>query len=406
MPAMQSRPVTSLWRTERRARWFFAAHLQGALGTGAGYVALLLLAYEQLGSAWGATAVLIADLAPAMLLGPLLGGLIDRTSRLGCAIAAELIGALAFAGLIFANGTMMLVGLALAAGFGSALLRPATCALLPAVVTPASLHAANGLFGAVREIGQLIGPAVAAGLLLIASPELVLGLNAVTFAASAFLMTRLRGHVEPGTPDTAEDAGPSNVIGVLKEPFTRSLVLTSGAVMLVAGATNVAELVLAKDQLGGGSSGFALLVAAFGCGMLTGSLSGARSDDKLRGRYLLAIALLGVGLLGTAAAPILPLAMLAFAVAGIGNGLFLVTVRVLMQKLIPEPAHGRAFGLLDAIDSWGFGAAIVAGGALAASLGGRATFALAGALALVVLFTAARVVRGTPNFAPKLIPTT
>ena len=63
--------------------------------------------------------------------------------------------------------------------------------------------------------------------------------------------------------------------------------------------------------------------------------------------------------------------MLAFAVAGIGNGLFLVTVRVLMQKLIPERAHGRAFGLLDAIDSWGFGAAIVAGGALAASLGGR-----------------------------------
>ena len=335
---MQSTPVTALWRSERRARWFFAAHLQGALGTGAGYVALLLLAYEQLGSAWGATAVLIADLAPAMLLGPLLGGLIDRTSRLGCAIAAELIGALAFAGLVFADGTLALVGLALAAGLGSALLRPATCALLPAVVTPASLNAANGLFGAVREIGQLLGPAVAAGLLLLAEPELVLALNAVTFALSAFLMTRLRGHVEPGTPDTAVDAaGPTNVIGVLKQPFTRSLILTSGAVMLVAGATNVAELVLAKDQLGGGSSGFALLVAAFGCGMLAGSLSGARSDDKLRGRYLLAIALLGAGLLATAAAPVLPLAMLAFAVAGVGNGLFLVTVRVLMQKLIPEP---------------------------------------------------------------------
>ena len=66
---------------------------------------------------------------------------------------------------------------------------------------------------------------------------------------------------------------------------------------------------------------------------------------------------------------------------------------VLMQKLIPEPAHGRAFGLLDAIDSWGFGAAIVAGGALAASLGGRATFAIAGALALIVLFFAVRSLR-------------
>jgi MFS family permease len=395
MPAMEStgdqRGLTGAWRSEPTARWFFVAHLQGALGTGAGYVALLLLAYEQLGSAWGATAVLIADLAPAMVLGPLLGGLIDRTSRLGCAIAAELIGALAFAGLVFAHGAVPLIALALAAGVGSALLRPATCALLPAVVGPASLSAANGLFGAVREIGQLIGPAVAAGAMLFSGPELVLALDALTFAASALLLTRLRGHVTAVTAldeDEAELA--RRALGVLKDPFVRSLVLTSGAVMLVAGATNVAELVLANDQLGGGRSGFALLVAAFGCGMLTGSLLGGGQDDSLRRRYLLAIALLGTGLLATAASPVLPLAMLAFSVAGVGNGLFLVTVRVLMQKLIPDAAHGRAFGLLDAIDSWGFGAAIVGGGALAASLGGRATFAIAGALALVVLLFAAR----------------
>ena len=387
----EQRSLHGVWRTERQARWFFAAHLQGALGTGAGYVALLLLAYEQLGSAWGATAVLVADLAPAMLLGPLLGGMVDRHGRLRCAIAAELIGALAFAGLVFAQGAVPLLALALLAGLGSALLRPATCALLPAVVTPGSLSAANGLFGAVREIGQLIGPAVAAALLLFSEPELVLALNAVTFAASAVLMTRLRGHVSPARSER-EDAAPlpANLAGVLKDPFVRSLVLTSGAVMLVAGATNVAELVLASEQLGGGRSGFALLVAAFGCGMLTGSLLAPRNHDALRRRYLLAIALLGTGLLATAIAPILPLAMLGFSVAGIGNGLFLVTVRVLMQKLIPEAAHGRAFGLLDAIDSWGFGAAIVAGSALAASVGGRATFALAGLLALLVFFIAFR----------------
>jgi MFS family permease len=401
MQSGEQRGVTAVWRAERRARWFFAAHLQGALGTGAGYVALLLLAYEQLGSAWGATAVLIADLAPAMLLGPLLGGLIDRTSRLGCAIAAELIGALAFAGLVFVHGTLGLIALALAAGLGSALLRPATCALLPAVVHPARLSAANGLFGAVREIGQLIGPAVAAGVLLIAEPELVLALNAVTFAASAVLMSRLRGRLRPVTQTDEDEQVPTNVLSVLRDPLVRSLVLTSGAVMLVAGATNVAELVLAQDQLGGGRSGFALLVSAFGCGMLAGSLLGPRNDDTLRNRYLIAIALLGIGLLGTAASPVLPAAMIAFAIAGIGNGLFLVTVRVLMQKLIPEQAHGRAFGLLDAIDSWGFGAAIVGGGALAASVGGRVTFAIAGALALLVLVAATRTVRRT---APAAFP--
>ena len=383
-----------MWRTERRARWFFVAHLQGALGTGAGYVALLLLAYEQIGSAWGATAVLIADLAPAMLLGPLLGGLIDRTSRVGCAVAAELIGALAFGGLVFAHGALPLVTLALIAGLSSALLRPATCSVLPAIVSRENLSAANGIFGAVRETGQLIGPAVAGGLMMVSSPELVLAVNAVSFAASALLVSRLKGRLNaPQIEDEDIADGPATVRDVLKDRLTRSLVLTSGAVMLVAGATNVAELVLARDQLGGGGTGFALLVTAFGCGMLAGSLLGSERDDTLRQRYLLAILALGVGLLGTAASPTLPLAMLAFSVAGIGNGLFLVTVRVLMQKLIPEHAHGRAFGLLDAIDSWGFGAAIIGGGALAASVGGRATFAIAGALALIVLVGAARVVR-------------
>jgi MFS family permease len=387
------RPVQT--RTDNRSRWFFAAHLQSALGTGAGYVALLLLAYDRLGSAWGATAVLIADLAPAMLLGPLLGGLIDRTSRLGCAIAADVIGALAFLGLTFAHGAPALIALALTAGVSSALLRPATCALLPAIVDPSALSKANGIFGAVREIGQLIGPAVAAGVLTVTSPETVLGLNALTFACSALLLTRLAGRLNaPGAVE--DDERITNVTSVLKDKLTRNLVLTSGAVMLVAGATNVAELVLAKQELHGGASGFALLVAAFGCGMLAGSLLAPKRDELLRNRYLTAIAALALGLLGTAASPVLPLAMVAFSLAGVGNGLFLVTVRVLLQKLIPERSHGRAFGLLDAIDSWGFGAAIVAGGALSASLGGRATFAIAGTLALLVLIVALKTIRPTP----------
>jgi MFS family permease len=129
--------------------------------------------------------------------------------------------------------------------------------------------------------------------------------------------------------------------------------------------------------------------------MLAGSILGGRDDNRVTGRYLTAIALLGLGLLGTGAAPVLPLAMLAFALAGAGNGLFLVAVRVLMQRRIPEHLHGRAFGLQDAVDSWGFGAAILAGGALATSVGGRATFLLAGAFALLVLFAAARAVSAT-----------
>src|SRR3954462_5002477 len=110
--------MTTLLKTERHARPFFAAHLQGAVGAGAGYVALMVLAYDRIGSAWGATAVLLADFLPAMLLGALLGRLLRRTTRLGGAVLSDVIRGLAFAGLVFAHGTVALIALALLAGLG------------------------------------------------------------------------------------------------------------------------------------------------------------------------------------------------------------------------------------------------------------------------------------------------
>ena len=95
----------------------------------------MLLAYERIGSAWAATAVMLADLIPSMLLGPLLGGLVDRTSRLGCAIASDVLRASVFAALMFCGDIAPMLALALLSGVGNALFRPATAALLPSLVS-------------------------------------------------------------------------------------------------------------------------------------------------------------------------------------------------------------------------------------------------------------------------------
>jgi MFS family permease len=400
------RSVRALWRQERRARWFFAAHLQGGLGAAAGYIALMLLAYERIGSAWAATAVLLADLLPAMLLGPLLGGLIDRTSRLGCAIVADLLRAAAFAGLVFADGIGPMLALALAAGLGNALFRPATSALLPSLVPDTKLPAANALYSMLRDGGQLLGPACAAGLLLLAGPQLVIGLNAATFAISAGLLLPLRGHLRAFAPvDADAEPVPASTLGgvgrVLREPLVRMLIASSSAVVLVAGIMNIAELVLAQQELGSGNMGFAVLVSAYGCGVIAGSLLAARDDgaEGIRRRYLGGLALMVVGLTGSALAPMLGFAMLSFAVTGAGNCLFMLSDRILFQRMVPERLHGRAFGLLDSIDAWGFAAAVLTGGMLATRFGGRVTFAIAGAGLLLVLLVVARAL-SSPRLAP------
>jgi MFS family permease len=162
---------------------------------------------------------------------------------------------------------------------------------------------------------------------------------------------------------------------------------------------NVAELVLAQRDLRAGSSGYAVLLCVYGIGMVAGSLAGARDDlaaPELRRRWLAGLALIAIGLLGAAAAPGLALAAAAFAVTGAGNGVFNVAGRILLLHTVPEARHGRAFGLLDAICSWGLAGAALTGGALASGLGGRGAFALAGGGALLVALAAARTLPPRP----------
>ena len=376
------RGMSTLLKAEPRTRWFFAAHLQGALGAGAGYIALMVLAYDRLGSAWGATAVLLADFLPAMLLGPLLGSVVDRTSRLGGAVVADVIRALAFGGLVFAHSAVALVALALLAGFGTALFRPSTYALLPTLVAPGRIGPANALYSAVRDSGQLAGMMGAAALLALSSPELVLGLNAVTFAFSALLIAQMRGYVRAVAPVAADTAAPESLRALLADRFVRVLLLGSGLVTLCAAMMNVGELVLATDDLGAGATGFALLTSAYGVGLIGGSFCAAHSET--RPAFFAGLGGVAAGMLGTALAPGLGFALVTFAFTGAANGLFCASKMTMLHQLVPEHLHGRAFGVQDSLDCWGFGLAVLAGGALTTFLGARSVFAVGGVLLLVV----------------------
>ena len=135
----------------------------------------------------------------------------------------------------------------------------------------------------VRDVGQLLGPACAAGLLLLAGPELVLGLNAITFAISA-VPAAARCAATSAAPAGAGPtsrrppralAGIGTVVRDPRRPHA-DVLLRRGRPR--AGTMNVAELVLAQQELGSGRAGFALLVSAYGCGLIAGSLLGARDD--------------------------------------------------------------------------------------------------------------------------------
>lgn len=395
---MGLRPIRDLLRYEPQSRLFFAAHAQSSLGTGAGYVALLVLAYERLESPWAISLVLLADFLPAMFLGPIFGAAADRWSRRWCAAAADLARALAFVSLAFFDGFAVTVALALLAGVGTGLFRPAVLAGLPSLVSPRRLPAATSLYGALADVGFTLGPALAAVGLLLANPETVMLVNGVSFAVSAVALTR----VPLGGGDRREESrslmhdARAGVTAVARMSGVRAVIVGSSAVLLFGGLFNVGELLLAENELGAGDSGFAILVAIFGLGVVAGSLAGAGSSQPLvlKQRYLLGLGITSAGFLAAAASPGIAVAAIGFVVAGFGNGLFLVHERLLLQVTVKDELLGRVFGLRDALDAWGWTIAFVCAGFLLATLDTRVVLALAGGGVLTVTIGSAWALRG------------
>lgn len=387
------RAILELLRRESRARIFFLTLTQSSLGTGAGYVALLLIATDRFDSPWAISLTLIADLVPAMLFGPLFGAVADRWSRKNCLIAADVVRAVAFAGIFVVDSFVATIAFATLAGVGTGLSKPAALAALPSIVDDRRrAPAAMSLYGVIADLGFTVGPALAGLMLILGGPETVLAVNVVTFALSALLLWRLRFGARP-----AREEGPGPVPSLLREAREglratigmrgiRIAIVAASAALFCGGLFNVSELFFARDDLGTSEAGFSALVALFGLGFVCGSLAGSAGGtaERLKRRYLLGLLAMGVGLVATGLTPGFALALATFALAGFGNGLILVYERLLIQSQVAERLHGRVFGIEDALASWAFALAFLAAGGALSLVEPRTLILVAGAIGVAV----------------------
>ena len=392
---------------DRSSRRFFTAHGQSCLGSGLAHVALPFLAYDKTGSAWAVTAVLIPDLLPAILFGPLLGALVDRVGWRTCAIAADLLRFLGFTLVVFAHSLTALVVAAAFAGTGTALFAPAALAGVSALAPGERRPAALGLFGALDDIGLTVGPALAAGLLAVTGPTVLLGANAASFAVSAMLLAGV-----PGRGRRADDVEYRSLWTDLREGLrvlggraeVRLLLASSTAAVLFAGVTNVGEVLLARDVLGAGGSGLAALVAAHGIGTILGSLAARfRATFQWRRAYVAGLCCMAVDLTLCALSPSLWILLPVFVLGGFGNGFALVHDRLLLGGAVPEALHGRVFALQKALTSLAFAASFIAASVLISAGSVQLTFAVAAVGMTAVIATAAPRMRAAwpaPPVAP------
>ena len=249
--------------------------------------------------------------------------------------------------------------MSLVLGIADGFFYPAYSALLPSVLPPEQLLAANGIEGMLRPtVMQAAGPALASAVIAAASPGLAMVIVAASqlLAMTGLLVFRTTPLRRDLTSDTSGSSGLGGAFGDLRDGFRYmvrtpwllgTLLFATVIVLLIMGPIEVLLPFAVRDQTGGGAGSFALAVGAFGVGGAIGSL--VTASLRLPRRYL-TVMLLGWG------AGSLPLVVIgltghlwvmvvALFVVGFSYSSAQVLWGTLLQRRVPTHMLGRVSSL-------------------------------------------------------------
>jgi MFS family permease len=344
----------------RDARLLLGALLISATGTWAYSAGLLALVYGRTHSLSWVGAAGVARFLPAVILGPFGGILVERADRfrlekVNSAVATLLQVLLAIVALTTAPIALALL---CAAGTSScdALERSLVGATLPVLVPERHLVAANAMQTTIDSAATVVGPALGALILLVATPGAVFVINAVSFAIAALLTARIRHRAEriDVTEGGTIGLGRQLRVGlaaILTARSARVLVALSALVSAVYGADTVLFVAVSAHKLGTGTNGFTYLLAGLGLGgvLMAGTV------DRLAAHPRLAWVIVG-GVVGYTVPTALMIVVHSPVLAALiqvvrGGATLLVQVLVLtaLHRSVPLDRLARVMGLFWAL---------------------------------------------------------
>src|SRR5436190_5386896 len=331
-----------------------------------------------------------AYLLPLVLFVLFAGAIADRRPRLRLVVLADLTGGLSWTGLAVLIGSghapvVALVGLALVAGAGIALMGPTMSGVVPELAPAGLLQEANALLRLGLNAARVLGLAVAGVLVATVGAGWALGINAASFFISAALVASLG----PGAP--VEPTGTRLLADLrdgAREFFSRQWLWVVVAqfsliVAVMQASFGVLGPVIMTENFDGAPSWSAVVVAD-----ALGTIAGAGVAMRLRPRRPLLVATLatllyaGPLLLLGLPVPLVAIVVAAF-VSGVGVDVFSVLWETTVQREIPSRLLSRvsSYDWLGSVSLAPIGIAVA--GPLAIAVGARTAELGCAALALV-----------------------
>ena len=399
-----SRPTSRVpyLRVIRSPRYFplWLGQLVSNLGDTLNYVALVVLVFRLSQSGLAVSMLVLTEIVPTLLLGPITGVVIDRFDRKRLLIVVDGVRAALVLAVALTHTLWAVYALAALLAVGSTLFNPALQAVIPALLDEGERLAANSVAWSSGRLVQIIGASVAGGLIAWAGTTPAFLANAASFAFSAAMLARLSIPPCAGPPRAGGlgawlgDAR-EGLAYARRDPFVARLIPVQALTSLATGATSALLVVLASTHLHLAAGGFGWLLAAIGVGALLGPFL---SNGLTGGRYLdmrllfVPYLIRGAGDVALGLIVGLPWALLILFVYGLNTSTGMVASNTILQTVIPDRVRGRVFTLLDVtwaamrLLSLGLGGLLADRvGVAAVYVAGGTLLVFAGALGLVLL---------------------
>ena len=370
-----------------------ASYTVNELGDWMGIIALSVLVFDRTDSAWATAALFLGTRFLPALFAPILVAQAERPPPrfalpvIYCGEAA-VFSLLALVAGHFSLGAVV----ALAAIDGALALagRALTRAVVATSLEPTGeLRAGNALLNVAFTGGAAVGPALAGLVVAGFGVQSALLLDAVSFYVVAWILftagSMPHAEAEEGRMRDRVRAGLAYIRG---ETILARVLCAQGIAFVFFAAVLPVEVVYVKESLGSDDTGYGLMLASWGVGMVLGSLIFARiRETSLAAQLFFSTLAIGVGYLGLGVAPTLAFACAASVLGGAGNGVQWVAAISAVQELTAETMQARVMAVLESIGAAMPGVGFVLGGAIAALVNPRMTFLAAGSgvVAIVVV---------------------
>nr|WP_240981424.1 MULTISPECIES: MFS transporter [unclassified Streptomyces] len=339
-----------------RRLWF--GNTVSWVGQGMTALAISLQVYDITGSAFSVGLVGLCSLVPLVVFGLYGGAIADTVDRrtlglVGAVGAAALSAALAVSAFAGFHRVWFLYAIVALQAVCGALNAPARSAMIPRLLPPEQLRAANALNSMVMTFGTLVGPSLGGVVVGFAGYQTAYTIDALAFFASLYAMWRL-----PSMPPEHTGAKRASVLDGLRflgtRPNLRATFVSDLFAMILAQPKALFPAVAAL-WFGGDAKTTGLLVAAPAFGALLGGvISGWQSRIRHHGQaILIAVAAWGLAIAAFGLSRNLWVGLLCLAVAGYADTASMIFRNTMMQVAAPDEMRGRLQGVFIVVVAGG-----------------------------------------------------